>query len=218
VSVGANGSVGDKPWHLAGNKGIQPGARTDDMNVSFPDVTPPFTGGTIPGSGTTGGTNYSYVLGSGNYMLPELDLKGQHKMAVTGAAVLYVTGDLALGGNAFIYIAPGAKLQLYVGGASADFAGNGVANSGGNATNFYYYGLPSNTSLKLSGNSAFTGAIYAPNADFTLGGGGSDPYDFVGASVTGTVRLNGHYNFHYDENLERVGPRNGVVITSWNEI
>ena len=45
------------------------------------------------------------------------------------------------------------------------------------------------------------GTIYAPHADFTLGGGGKDTIDFVGSSVTKTVKMNGHYKFHYDENL-----------------
>jgi len=79
-------------------------------------------------------------------------------------------------------------------------------------------GLSTNTKLNLSGNSQFTGAIYAPNADFNLGGGGSEVYDFIGSSVTKSVTLNGHYNFHYDEQLEKSGPMRVLVVTSWNEI
>src|SRR5882672_783086 len=60
--------------------------------------------------------------------------------------------------------------------------------------------------LSLSGNGQFTGAIYAPNADLSLGGGGNEVWDFVGSSVTRSVTLNGHYNFHYDEQLEKSGP------------
>ena len=43
-------------------------------------------------------------------------------------------------------------------------------------------------------------------------------YDFVGSSVTRSVTLNGHYNFHYDEQLEKSGPLRVLVVTSWNEI
>ena len=70
----------------------------------------------------------------------------------------------------------------------------------------------------LSANAAFVGCIYCPNAAFTLGGGGNNAYDFVGASVSNTVKLNGHFKFHYDENLRRIGPGRGYIATSWLEM
>lgn len=219
VLVGPNGSIGSKAWHDAGKKGIEPGWATDDMNVNFPDVRPPFTGGAFtPTSGNFGGTNYTYLITTGNWQLSNLNLSGQNKALVIGHAVLYVTGNVSVSGQSYIQIATNSSLQLYVGGPTASIGGQGVINTPGNATNFFYYGLPSNTSLSFSGNAAFTGAIYAPQADFTLGGGGRDDYDFVGASVTSTVKMNGHFKFHYDENLGKTGPRRGFVVTSWNEI
>ena len=219
VVVGPNGSVGSKAWHQAGNAGIEPGWSSDDMNVSFPDVQPPFAGGSsTPSSGSYGGTNYTYVLTDGNWKLDSLSLSGQNKVLVLGQAILYVTGDVSLSGNSYIYVSTNSSFRFYVGGPTASIGGNGVMNTPGNATNFYYYGLPSNTSLSFSGNAAFTGAIYAPSAAFTLGGGGKSMYDFVGASVTASVKMNGHFKFHYDENLGKNGPRRGFTITSWNEI
>ena len=67
------------------------------------------------------------------------------------------------------------------------------------------------------GNTAFTGTIYAPTADFQLGGGGNSTYDFVGASITKSVKMNGHFNFHYDENLRRNGMGKGYIPTNWKE-
>ena len=93
-----------------------------------------------------------------------------------------------------------------------------AVNQNGDAMAFQYYGLPSNTSLSLNGNAAFTGVIYAPNADFTLGGGGNSTYDFVGASVTKSVRMNGHFHFHYDESIANRSKIGGYVVYSWNEI
>jgi hypothetical protein len=84
--------------------------------------------------------------------------------------------------------------------------------------NFSYFGMTNNTSVSMSGNAAFTGVIYAPNAALTLGGGGSNPYDFVGAAIAKTVNMNGHYNFHYDEALAKYGPSKGYVVTTWNEM
>src|SRR5262249_53592661 len=53
VELGPNGAVGSMAWVNGHNKGIQDGWRTDDMNVDFPDVGVPFTGGAFtPGGGT----------------------------------------------------------------------------------------------------------------------------------------------------------------------
>jgi hypothetical protein len=223
VNVGPNGAVGSDAWHAAGNNGIQPGYYRDDMNLSFPDVQAPFSGaGLLPGAGNYMGTNYSLLLGTGNYKASSIGFSGHKKIMVIGHAVLWVTSSFSLSGNSSVIIAPGASLKLYVGdtsgtGASASIGGNGVANNGF-ATDFFYYGLPSNTSLSYSGNADFTGVVYAPNAHFSLGGGGTTIYDFVGACVSKSVLMNGHFHFHYDEALSRIGPRGKYVINSWNEV
>jgi hypothetical protein len=103
-------------------------------------------------------------------------------------------------------------------GSSAKIAGKGVINPNSDATSFFYYGLPTNTSLDITGNGTFTGVIYAPQADMFLRGSGSAIQDFTGASITDSVTMNGHFNFHYDENLGRSGAPRGFLITSWNEL
>jgi hypothetical protein len=111
-----------------------------------------------------------------------------------------------MGGLNVIQIGLGGSLWLYVSASSANIYTR-VINETGNANNFIYFGLPSNKSLILGVNAYFIGAIYAPDADLLLGGGGSDIYDFIGASVSHTVKINGNFNFHFDENLSRIGPR-----------
>lgn len=220
VRIGPNGAVGDKAWHAAGNTGIKPGWGKDDMNVQFPDVQLPFGGtGWAPAvNQNVGGTNYSYVVGAGNYELSSLSLSGQNKMLITGHAVLLVRGNVSLSGNSYIAIQPGASLQLYVAGSSTSLGGNGIMNANTKASTFGYWGLNSNTSISMSGNAGFTGTIYAPHAALTLNGGGSNIYDLVGSTVSNTVRMNGHFNFHYDEALGKIGPRTGYTIVSWNEV
>ena len=221
ASVGPNGTVGDKAWVNAGNKGIEAGHSTDDMNINFFDVPTPTGSFFTPVSGLVGLTPFRYLIASsGSYKLDTLNLSGSDVLRITGGATvtLYVPGNVSMSGQSAIQIDPGATLKLYVGGASASIGGQGVLNSNANAQAFYYFGLPSNTSLSLSGNAAFTGVIYAPSADFTLGGGGNNTVDFIGASVTSTVTMNGHFNFHYDENLAKSGPAKGFVVTSWNEM
>ena len=52
---------------------------------------------------------------------------------------------------------------MYVSG-STSIGGNGVINPSGQAENFTYYGLPSNTSVDMNANANFVGTIYAPEA------------------------------------------------------
>jgi hypothetical protein len=221
VDIGPQGCVGDTNFQAqASNNGkIEPGYFTDDMNVDFPDVKVPFSGGFTPSNGQVGGTNYDYVLSGGNYRnSSSFSMDSTKKMIVTGNSSWYVGGNFSLSGNATIIIAPGASLKLYVNG-STSIGGNGIANQSGNAMNFMYYGTTNNTSISLSGNASFIGTIYAPSAALTLNGGGlSTLYDFTGASITSTVQFDGHVNFHYDEALGKLGPFRGFIVTSWNEL
>ena len=150
ISIGSNGAVGSLEWHGDGNSGIMPGWSSDDMNVDFADITLPFTAADYPTSGTAGGEDYTYVLGSGNYQLGGFSLSGKKKMAVTGDAVLLVTSDISMAGQSAIEIKPGASLTIYMTGSSAKFAGQGIVNESGNALDFAYYGMSSNTEIKLS--------------------------------------------------------------------
>ncbi len=219
IAVGANGGVGEKAWVLANQGKMQPGWTSSDMNVSFPDVSAPFSGGySTPAAGTVDGVDYAFVLNSGQYQLSSVSLSGSKGIYVGGNAKLYVTGDFSMSGMSQIVIGSSATLNLYVGGANTSIGGNGIANVSQKACSFAYWGLPTNTSLKFSGNGTFIGTIYAPNAAFTLGGGGNNTQDFIGSSVTGSVTMNGKFNFHYDELLGRIGASRGFVVSSWNEI
>jgi hypothetical protein len=158
-------------------------------------------------------TYYQYAMtNSGNYQIGTLS---GNVIVTAPNVVLYVTDSI---NTDSITIAPGASLKLYTSAPSVSLGGNGIWNAGGYSTNFMYYGLPSNTSISLSGNAGFTGTIYAPEANFTLNGGGNNTLDFMGASVAKTTTLNGHFHFHYDEALRKMGPVSAFAIQSWNEI
>jgi hypothetical protein len=153
-----------------------------------------------PGPGSIGGTNYTYVLADGHYTLPELRLSW---MAVIGRATLYVPGSADVGGR--IVIMRDASLDLYVGGASTSISLSSVVNESGNAAAFAYYGLPNNTNVRAHGD-FFSGTIYAPGADVTIGGGGTDELKMSGAVVGRNIRVNGKLLLHYDEWLGIGGP------------
>ena len=100
------------------------------MNVDFPDVKVPYSGGMTPSSGTNDNIYYDYVLTTDKYQKATLD---SGTMLVTGNAQLYVPGNVSLSG---ITILSNASLTLYVGGASVSLSGNGVINQGGKCHQF----------------------------------------------------------------------------------
>jgi len=234
ISIGPQGVAGSKPWVQSGthNGQIQPTWSADDMNVDFPPVAIPSTTSSVSygnyNIGSPIGTNYNFVLGNGSYqVIGSGGFKGN--VLVQGNAVLYVPSgsSLSFSGQDKIVIAPGATLKLFVGCTTASWSGQASivneniskpATGDVGALHFQYYGLPTNTQLDMTGNASFTGAIYAPSANLKLGGGGSNDYDLVGSTVTKTVTMNGHMNFHYDEALKDKGPALGYVVTAWNEL
>jgi hypothetical protein len=216
INVTAGGSVGDEAWVDAGTSGIEPGWSSADANMGIDDVQEPFSGGyytptLIPGNKVP----YNYVLAtSGNYKIGTLS----GKVLVTATnVVLWVTDDLSIGSGEFIEIAPGASLKLYVSAASTKISGQGIINDTGYAQNFLYFGLPSNTSIDYTGNSAFYGMINAPQASLKLGGGGTTDYDFSGALIVGSLTMNGHYHVHYDVALQSLASH-PLVVRTWNEV
>ena len=209
-TTGPGGFAGDLNWT---GPGIEPGWWKNDFNQEFPDVPAPDTTGWL--TPTSSATN-TYVLGNGNYILPSsLTLKTGDNMLVAGNATLYVPGNVNMSGTSYINITTGASLKIIVAGSSAGFT---YVNTVGNAGTFAYYGLPSNTSLTWSGNAQYVGTIYAPEATFTLGGGGNNTMDYQGACVVLSVTMNGKFNFHFDENLKRKGPPGMFVVGSWKEL
>jgi len=218
VSSSGQASMGSTAWVDGGSTGVEPARLSSNMNATYPDVAAPFSGGAFaPPSGTVLGTGYTYVIGAGNWQMSSFSLSGQGKAIVTGAAVLYVTGSISMSGQSSITIAPGGSLKLYCNGP-ASLTGNGVANNAGSSTNFFFYGMPGCTSLSLAGNAAFTGVIYAPEADFSMSGGGNNPYDLIGAGIVNSVSMSGHFNFHYDEALSRLGGSGTYTVASWTEL
>lgn len=205
-TVGNNGYVGPLP--LSGS-GIQPGYSADDMNKVFPDVTLP--AGARGWQSISGNT----ISASGNYYCMGIN----NSLTINAANVtIFVDGDINISGQQSITVTNASRVVIYVGG---NITFNGLAtvnNWTKNAGVFGIYGLPTCTSIDLTGNAAFTGTVYAPEADYTFGGGGGNTQDMIGALVSRSCKLSGHANFHYDESLKRNGPGIGYIPFSWKEI
>lgn len=206
AGTGPSGSVS---WN---GSGYISGGTFNDFNMDFPDVQVPFTSGATP---TKTGNNWDLTTGNyyvnGNFSLDNNDV-----LRVSAKAVLYVTGNFSMHSTASIQMtSPTAGLILVVGGANTSFS---EVNITGTTANFQYYGLPGNTSISMGSNDRLVGTIYAPNANFTASGGGSDNFDLEGAIVVKTVTMSGHFNLHYDENLRAGTPARGYVAISWKEL
>ena len=209
VTVGPNGSIGDMDWHNAGNMGIKPGWWINDYSADFPDAKAPFSSAPQPPANVNiGGVTYDYVLGDGNYMVNSLG----GKVLVNGNATLLVTGDIKFTGGDRLELTAGISCNLYCAGSQAVF--NNIANPNTYATNFCYYGLPSNTYLELMGVGSITAAIFAPSAALNIKGGA----DIYGGVIAASATLVGQGSFHFDEALKDEKPLRGFAVTSWDEL
>jgi hypothetical protein len=206
IITGGAAIIGDQNWNT---KGIESGHSTNGFTMSMPDVVVPFQSANAPTNGAVNGTNYTYVLEGGKYMSPNLDAAGSSTtMIVESDSILYVTGNVNL---SKIVFAPGAKLDLYLGGSSINFT---PALVGATAPQFSIFGLPSCTTMTLSGGMAFNGVIYAPECDLKAAGNSS----LAGSIVAKSFTCTGTFDFHYDLGIGISATALPVAILSWNEL
>lgn len=215
VQIGKSGSVGDIAWITATNHGIEPGHWQTNLNVTVPDVIAPNTAGWL--AALPAPTNGVIMLtNAANYVVSNLP----SSLVITAPTTIWVQGSTSLGVTISnrTWIAGGrtnttyGQLILYVGqssgsGTSLDWSGQGTFNVPGYAVNLQIYGLPSLSQIDFQGNVSWNAVVYAPEAAFMVGGGGNNYQDVSGEIVANSVTLNGHWNFHYDQNLTITGPR-----------
>jgi hypothetical protein len=221
IKIGPNGSVGSESWVEGGKTGIESGWSSTDMNVEFKDVPLPTGVMWLPLPTTPtiiNGITYDHVIVTPGYYQTTSLTKSVY-VATNVNAVLHVQGNTSLSGQDRITIAAGgSSLMIYSGGSFSTSGNAEINNLSQNAANLTILGLPTCTSIDITGNAAVTGVVYAPQANVKIGGGGADTYDFVGSVLGRNVRMNGKMNFHYDENLKRVGWGRGYVPTVWKEL
>ena len=165
------------PGTAIDNKGDITGtAGTESSTVSMPSVTVPASVTSL-GDISIGG-NKTYNLTEGTYRVSSLKITGNAKLTTSGKVVIYVTGNVDIGGN-------------------------GVATAGNIPANLLIYGTSTCTDVKVHGNGNFYGAIYAPAA--TIRVDGSPTSQSFGALTGKSVTLNGNSKFHYDTSLKKVG-------------
>ncbi len=206
---------------FSGNANQVSGSIQHDFNSDFPQVVLPADSTSwisllVPQPGVVGGTAYTYVFNTdGDYVIA----------AMTGSIYVNTNAHVRLliqSGNIGGVLVAGSgvmagKLTAYIAAPSFSIGGSGTVD-GGQAANLTIFGLPSNTTMTLDGNAFFTGTLYAPSTSLTLNGGGNNSYDFVGSCVVASVTFNGHFMFHFDQDLLNSGASRGYLATSWTEL
>jgi hypothetical protein len=211
-SVGSNGKI-----HGADT----PSGVDVDTNRIRTDFTANFDSVTAPGSFTSIYTNVAGSVTLGTAGSPSTiratTIKNNNGETVQfeGDVTLVVTGDIEIKGD--FRVGPNASLTMYVDG-DVDIGGNGVMNLTGLPEKLILYGTnPTSQTIKLHGNGAAHAAIFAPNADLELKGGGSSGV-FIGAAVVKTAFINGNFEFHYDEALSKLGSSGIYSVGGWREL
>lgn len=222
---------------LNGNAVIDDGLVKLAQRVAFqaPDVPsplPPTTTTTINGSTpcsgvpiSSGACTITYpTMGVGSVTLdPQGTNMALDNVNVTAGATLtlkagtYFINSLKLTGNSKVVVASGPVILNFAGvdqGIPADFAGGAIINTTFIPGNFRVLYAGTGT-LKLTGGTTTSAAVYAPNADAEISGGAH----YFGAVVAETIKLTGGVKMHVDRQLREffsVGPQMMSVFT-WKE-
>ena len=221
-----NHSMAGSIYLGAGAKSIVPSGQITgttylNQKLSFPDVVLPKVNWlaapvTKVGSGKSVTTIHDFNLDGDYYVNDSLNITVEPGVTVRVRmdSVSFDPSNITIASSG----GSSGSLAIYQVSGSMSLSGS-VTVSSGRAKNFYYYGLPGVGNIAFGGASSFIGVIYAPEADFTLGSGGNGN-GFIGSSVTKSIGMNGHYNFHYDEDLSvsTSSSSSGMTVTAWLEL
>jgi hypothetical protein len=190
---------------------------------NWPSINP--TVSSVQGSVTLNASATSGAASS-RYLLNSVSLSGGSTLTLAGNPdgsptyiEIYVTGDISVAGNSQIVLGDGVKAKIYFRG-NVDIAGKGVINPSNQPADLLLYGVQPlgdiSEHLNIGGNGQISAAVYAPDYDITVNGGGSSGHVF-GSVVGKTVTMTGVTNLHFDEALAASGVINNYRIASWVE-
>jgi len=163
---------------------------------------------------------------SSRYCLSKISTSGNQTLTLAGAPdgsptyiEIYVTGDISVVGNSQIILGNGVRATIYFRG-NVNIVGKGMVNPSNQPENLLLYGVQPvggvTPNVTLGGNAQLTAAVYAPDYNVTVDGGGSTGHIY-GSIVGKTVVMTGVTNLHYDEALGDTGLINNYQVVSWVE-
>lgn len=198
---------------------VDPNRIATDFSSDFEDVEAPYSIGWPILTSTIGLSTSTTPI---DYKVSNLNLSGNSTLRIAGPVRIVVDGDVTIRGNARIILEEGASVEFYVNG-DFDIAGNGIVNDSTNPRpkDMLVYGTNTTVGgqdIKLGGNAVLYGAVYAPNANIELVGGGGGSGRLFGAAVGHTIFMNGTFQFHYDETLPEDIGDDSYAMASWREV
>lgn len=166
------------------------------------------------GSWTLVGGSLAYDAGAAS-----LALSGKGTLTLPGGTYFF-SSFTASGNSKVVFEGP---TKIYVTG-SLDMSGGTVLNASGSPSDLQIYAhpyplptgfAPLATTVKLNGGVNAAWALYGPQAEVTIGGGG----DVYGSTVAKKITIGGNCFFHYDRALEDVGLLGPALIERfyWRE-
>lgn len=208
--VGPNGSITEYS-----NPGVLDSSRlTMDYYAEFPNVTAPTLSSPKTSLPTSG-----FITG-GEYLINNWSMRGSRTLYIAGDTTIVATGDMSMSGTSEIYIDPNATVNIYIEG-SLDIGGNGIMNMSYKPEQLMVFGTDTtegNELVKIHGNGYLAAAVYAPNANIEMKGGGNAGRVY-GSVVGYDAKLTGNSHFSYDEALAAFNlGEGGYEIEEWAEL
>lgn len=195
-----------------------------DFSAEFPMAIDPPRG---IASAHYGSITSTLTLGTPGAEFPTVVTVGNIKMTddlnIVGPVILIVDGDISFSGSGGLNIgfspenSENASLRVY---AYQDFSisGKGMGNLTRLPANLAIFGMnAAHQNFDLGGNARWEAAVYAPNADLKLNGGGNEGH-MSGAVVGKNIVINGGSKFHYDEDLIDFTDAFGFAMSTWEEL
>ncbi len=209
VDIGSLGGIGGRFWQASHPGEIEPGWLAQDNFAAPTDIALPYSSGIMPPPGDIVVTNcingsncpvqmnhYDHVIATGDYYATSLS----GMTIVIGTARLVLPNGLNMKNSDQITVAMGGSITIYV-GTNSTVGGNGIVLQSRLARNFEILGTSNVTAFTINCNGEYIGVLMAPQATVKLNGAGNNLNEFIGALIAGSVKLNGNFNFHFDESL-----------------
>ncbi|MEJ2745566.1 MAG: hypothetical protein P8123_07785, partial [bacterium] len=229
AATGPGGTVTQTPQGLiAGNITHDQDPETPEPEKELPSVEVPSSltglaygvnGLHTDGLWTKTGSGPADPIPGGNWKLKRIKLTGSSSLTIGTEGMetnIYLTGDT---GNSILQtgstiITCLGKVTFYV-DANVRSSGSGIWNQNNAPPNLLIYGTPTCSDVKLTGSTAFYGAVYAPSADMHVTGSNASYGSFIGKTISAT----GTVGFHYDEALRNVPGSTplGYAVVYWQE-
>jgi len=147
-----------------------------------------------------GGNGPSNItLPCGRYYITRIDHTGNLTIRAEGRTVLFVNGDMNIGGGLNLEIDQGAEIDLFIAG-SLTIGANAVLGNQDQPSSVRTYVGGSDTIL-LNASSIFGGNLYAPRADVVFGASAT----LYGALFATSAAFSGAASVHFDSAVRNAG-------------